>query len=70
VLPAIDLRIARRFGRKIRGGEKVGFDGAAGGTFARAERLDHRVLSQQPQQLKTIGETHVPHIIAGLGEIL
>jgi hypothetical protein len=45
------------------------FQGPPGGTLARTERLD-LAIAQYLEQLKTFGEAHVPHIIAGLAEIL
>jgi len=48
---------------------EVGFHGEACGPFARAKRLD-LTIAEQIEQLKTVGETHVPNIIASLAEIL
>jgi hypothetical protein len=45
------------------------FHHAVSGTLARAKRLD-LILAQQFEQLKTVRQSHVSHIIAGLGEIL
>jgi hypothetical protein len=54
---------------QIERGREVCFQGPPGGTLARTEHLD-LAIAQQLEQLKTFGKAHVPHIIAGLAEIL
>jgi hypothetical protein len=52
----------------------VNFNGSACGALARAKCLDlfflQGALAERLEQLKTVGETHVPNIIAGLAEFL
>jgi hypothetical protein len=56
-------------GKQIQRGREMCFVGLPRGVLARTERLD-LAIAQQIEQLETVGEAHVPHIIAGLGEIL
>jgi hypothetical protein len=50
-------------------GSEVGFHGEACGPLTRAKRLD-LTIAEQIEQLKAVGETHVPHIIASLAQFL
>jgi hypothetical protein len=47
----------------------MGFHGEACGPLTRAKRLD-LTIAEQIEQLKAVGETHVPHIIASLAQFL
>jgi hypothetical protein len=59
------VQLSQQFGRC----KQMRFDREAGDTLARAEGLNLAFV-QQLEQLKTVGETHVALIIAGLAEIL
>jgi hypothetical protein len=57
------------FGEQIGRRREMCLESPPRGSLARTERLD-LAIAQQLEQFKTVGEAHVPHIIAGLTEIL